>query len=496
MHIMHRCFSFLGTAVLAASLAAGAGCAEAAPADAFGSTQFTELAQQGGPAVVNINTEKTVKSRYGSDDIFGEMFRGLPPGFEQFFGPFQQKGRKGKGKRSQPKQKSLGSGFIISADGYIVTNNHVVEGADVIRVTLDDKNGKGGEPVKAKLVGADSETDLALLKIEVKQDLPFLKFGDSDSLKVGEWVMAIGNPFGLDHSVTAGILSAKGRNINAGAFDNFLQTDASINPGNSGGPLINMQGEVIGINTAIIASGQGIGFAIPSNMAKDIISQIKDSKKVSRGWMGVTIQDLDEHAGKALGLPSNKGALIADVQPGQPAEQAGIQEGDVVTKIDGKAIEDRDDLLRTVAGKRPGTEIKVEVYREGEYKTFSVKLGDRQSNLEGTNDKSGISKDKDKGSIQLGMTVRPLTSEELSQLDGDIKGGLLIIDVDDDKPAAEAGLAPGDVILKANMKPVRTLSDLSKIVNGEGAKRGAVVLQVYRSGAVFFRSIELEKKDK
>ncbi|MDO5537322.1 MAG: trypsin-like peptidase domain-containing protein, partial [Desulfovibrionaceae bacterium] len=225
---MRKPLSFLGALLLAASLTVNPGNAGAALPD------FTELAQDSGPAVVNINTEKTAKSN-GSEEFFGEMFRNLPPGFERFFEPFNR-GQQGKGNRPAPKQKSLGSGFIISKDGYIVTNYHVVDGADVIRVTLDEKTGKGAS-VTATLVGSDEETDLALLKIDVKEDLPYFKFGDSDKLKVGEWVLAIGNPFGLDHSVTAGILSAKGRRINAGAFDNFLQTDASINPGNSGGPL-------------------------------------------------------------------------------------------------------------------------------------------------------------------------------------------------------------------------------------------------------------------
>ncbi len=489
---MHKSLSFLGAALLTASLVAGTGYVEAAPVSGTTGTEFTELATQSGPAVVNINTEKTVKTSNAPDDFFNEMFRGLPPGFEQFFGPFQQ-GPKSRSKRHQPKQKSLGSGFIISSDGYIVTNNHVVDGADVIRVTFDSKNGKG-ESVKAKLIGCDAETDLALLKIDTDKQLPFLKFGDSDSLKVGEWVMAIGNPFGLDHSVTAGILSAKGRNINAGAFDNFLQTDASINPGNSGGPLINMKGEVIGINTAIIASGQGIGFAIPSNMAKGIIDQIRDGKKVSRGWLGITMQDMDENTAKALGLAENKGALVAGVQPGQPAEAAGLMEGDVITKIDGKVIEDRDDLLRTIAAKRPNTEVKVEVIREGEPRTFTVKLGDRSSGLDGGKSADGSAAPvKDKGDALLGLTVRPLTEEEVSRLDG-IKGGLLVTDVMDNKPAANAELRPGDIILKANMKPVRKLGDLSKIVNNEGKKRGAVVLQVMRRGQTFFVPLEIEKK--
>ncbi len=447
--------------------------------------EFTELATKCGPAVVNINTEKTTKAA-GPEDFFGEMFRNMPPGFERFFEPF---GRGGK-RPHVNKQKSLGSGFLISADGYIVTNFHVVDGADVIRVTLDEKAAEG-RTVKATLVGSDEETDLALLKIEVKEELPFLKFGNSDNLKVGEWVLAIGNPFGLDHSVTAGILSAKGRRINAGAFDNFLQTDASINPGNSGGPLINMNGEVIGINTAIIASGQGIGFAIPSNMASDIISQVRSGKKVSRGWLGIVIQDVDEPTAQALGLPDHKGAMVVSVQPGQPAEKGGMKDGDIIRKIDGQTVEDRDELLRIVASRKPGTEAKVEVLREGAAKTLTVKLGDRSSNLEGgLSSAPGSQTDKSEGT--LGLTVRPLKPEEAQQLD--ISGGVVILDIDQDKPAASTDLRPGDVIVKANMKPVKTVQELSRIVKQEGVKRGAVLLQINRRGDLIFRTVELAQK--
>ena len=288
---------------------------------------FVPLVQSAGKAVVNISTEKKVMQRGGMPS---EMFRGLPPEFERFFEQFEG------GRNAQPRtQRSLGTGFleffgipqgydegpqfreqraggsgvIISADGYVVTNNHVVAGADTVLVNLQGSTGKD-HSLKAQVIGTDEETDIALLKVKADTPLPFLNFGDSDKMEVGEWVLAIGNPFGLGHTVTAGILSAKGRNIQSGPFDNFLQTDASINPGNSGGPLINMEGKVIGINTAIIASGQGIGFAIPSSMAERIVNQLKQDKKVSRGWIGVTIQDVDENTAKALGLPKAPGAPL------------------------------------------------------------------------------------------------------------------------------------------------------------------------------------------
>ncbi len=477
---MRKSLSILGVLLLAVVLTFH-------PADAGAALpEFSGLAAQAGPAVVNINTEKTAKSN-GSEEYFGEMFRNLPPGFERFFEPFHR-GPQGKGKkRNAPKQKSLGSGFLISADGYIVTNFHVVDGADVINVTLDEKAG-GLENVKAVLVGSDQETDLALLKIDVKEKLPYLEFGDSDALKVGEWLLAIGNPFGLDHTVTAGILSAKGRRINAGAFDNFLQTDASINPGNSGGPLLNMEGKVVGINTAIIASGQGIGFAIPSTMARDIISQVRDGKKVTRGWLGIVIQDVDEQTAKALGLPDTRGALVASVQPDQPAEKAGLRDGDIIRSLDGKAVANRDELMREVASKKPGTETRVEVWRNGGTRTFTVKLGDRSTGM-GDRDGSGAGVEKQKNEVTLGLSVRPLNADEKQQYELD--NGLVIIDIDADKPAADANLRPGDVITKANMKPVKTVAELAKIVREEGVKRGALVLQVMRRGELFFTTVAM-----
>lgn len=454
-------------------------------AQAVNLPDFSDLAAKSGPAVVNIGTEKKASGN-SQDDLMGEMFRNMPPGFDKFFDQF---GGKRGGKRPQSRQKSLGSGFIVSADGYIVTNNHVVADADVIRVTLDQSNGKS-EPVTAKLVGADEETDLALLKIETKKTLPFLSFGNSDELKVGEWLLAIGNPFGLDHTVTAGILSAKNRNIHAGPFDNFLQTDASINPGNSGGPLLNMAGQVIGINTAILASGQGLGFAIPSNMAAKIIDQIKSGKKISRGWIGVGIQDVEENTAKALGLKDAKGALVGNVMEGEPAAKAGMKDGDIIVAVDSKPIDDAAALLRVIAEKTPGSKTAITVWRDGKTTDLTVTLGERKSSQSG--DQNGKDqKQNDEG--LLGISVRTLTDEERRDLKIDKNEGLLIIDVNPDKPAAEADLRPGDVILKANLKPVRSSAELSKIVKDEGAARGAIMLQISRRGDVYFRTVSLSK---
>src|SRR5919197_206208 len=297
---------------------------------------FADLAEQLKPAVVNISTTQVVKgqrrmaprtpfpSPFGERDPFEEFF-------ERFFG--------GEGPQREMRRRSLGSGFIITKDGYIVTNNHVVENASDIKVSLSDK-----EEFDAKVIGRDPKTDLALIKIEAKKDLPTAPLGDSSKLRVGEWVIAIGNPFGLGHTVTAGIVSAKGRIIGAGPYDDFIQTDAPINPGNSGGPLFNMQGEMVGINTAIVSSGQGIGFAIPINIAKPLIPQLEKTGKVTRGYLGVSIQSIAPDLAKALKLEDRQGALVAEVVPGGPAARAGIQQGDVIVAFNGKAVKDAHDL--------------------------------------------------------------------------------------------------------------------------------------------------------
>ncbi len=440
---------------------------------------FAPLAKKAGPAVVNISTERMVTGG------FSDMFQGMPPQMERFFEQFDpfydDRGSQGH------VQNSLGSGFIISEDGYIVTNNHVVEGADKVYVNLegDDPNKKGMEAV---IIGRDADTDLALLKVTPSKPLPTLTFGDSDALEVGDWVVAIGNPFGLSNTVTAGILSAKGRDIQSGPFDNFLQTDASINPGNSGGPLLNLQGEVVGINTAIVASGQGIGFAIPSNLAASVVADLKDSKRVSRGWLGVTIQDIDENTAKALGLEQNSGALIGSVVPGDPAEKAGMKAGDIVVKVGEKPIKNSGELLRAIADHKPGTTVKVDVIRNGKATTLNVTLGDRNKDTE-----SAEIKPDDKSGISLGISVRALSNDDVRalQLPPDTVG-LFITQVDQRGLAARYGLRQNDILLSANLTPLESPKDLSQILNEEAKKRGALLLHVMRRGEVFFMTIPLE----
>ena len=458
-----------------ATLALTVSVAAAAPA----LPNFVPLAKSAGPAVVNISTEREVSTRMGGG------FPGMPPGMERFFEEFGPFWGQPQGPR---KQSSLGSGFIISSDGYIVTNNHVVEGADKVFVNLEGDSDRA-HSLEAAVVGTDAETDIALLKVDAKRDLPVLNFGNSDTAEVGEWVVAIGNPFGLSNSVTAGILSAKGRDIHAGPFDNFLQTDASINPGNSGGPLINMAGEVIGINTAIVASGQGIGFAIPSNLASRIVEELKSGKKISRGWLGVTIQDVDENAAKALGLKDAQGALIGSVLPDEPAAKAGLKAGDIIVRVGRDDIRNSTELLRRVADLKPGTDVKITVLRNGKEFSTTVKLGERAS--------QGMSQGgaQEEGGTSLGLTIRPLNKEDARslQLPANTEG-LVILSVQPGSPAQEAGLRPGDVIQSANLTPVVSVDELASIVRKDGRERGAVMLQVNRRGESFFVTVPLDNK--
>lgn len=404
---------------------------------------FKALAEKASPAVVNIRTVKTMK---GGGRVFRHFFPG-PWGegdprrdfFDRFFGPEQQQ---------EFKQRSLGSGFIVSADGYIVTNNHVVEDADEIRVIL-----KNEQEFDATIEGRDPNTDLALIKIKSDGSLPNLPLGDSDKLDVGEWVLAIGSPFGLEQTVTAGIISAKGRVIGSGPYDDFLQTDASINPGNSGGPLLNMNGEVVGINTAIIASGQGIGFAIPVNMAKGIIGQLKQHGEVVRGWLGVQIQDLTEELREYHNVKEKKGALVLEVIKGDPADKAGIKAKDIITEVNGKPIETVRDLTRTVADIPVGETAAIKVLRDGKEKTIRVNIAKREDQ------KAGPRPLSDKTDDDLGIRVTEITPEMVNRYNLPEKEGVIVTNLSHGGKAMQAGLQVGDVIKEINHREIKSQQD-------------------------------------
>lgn len=410
---------------------------------------FTDLADQSSPAVVNIRTVKTLR---GSGRVYRHFFGGPNrpnDPFHDFFRRFFDEQGPG-----EFRQDSLGSGFIFDAEGYIVTNNHVIADADQIQVKL-----KNGVELDAEIIGTDATTDLALIKIKPDQDLPVLTLGDSDQLKVGQWVIAIGNPFGLEHTVTAGIVSAKGRLIGAGPYDDFIQTDASINPGNSGGPLINMNGEVVGINTAIVAGGDGIGFAIPINMAKSIIGQLKDSGEVSRGWLGVAIQDLDAELKNYYGVEN--GVLIAEVFPGDPAEKAGIQAKDIVISVNGTPVNTSRELSRRIADIPEGGTAALEISRGGKTKTVNVKVAKRD-------DARTVSQTGDPATPpvdDIGLQVADITSDMAEQFQIKDTEGAVVTAVTSGSAAEQAGFTRGDLIREINHKPVKSARDYKTVID-------------------------------
>ncbi len=431
---------------------------------------FSDLAEKIRPGVVNLQVVKKI-SNVG---LSSRNFPGFPFGdkdpFGDFFGPFSQ-GNRPRGFE----QRGIGSGFVISSDGYILTNNHVVEEADQIKVKLSN-----GNEYKGKVVGRDPKTDLALLKIEGAPDLHPLNLGNSEEMKVGNWVVAVGSPFGLEQTVTAGIVSAKGRVIGSGPYDNFIQTDASINPGNSGGPLINMKGEVVGINTAIVAQGQGIGFAIPINMAKDIAGQLQNKGHVTRGWLGVTIQEVTPDLAKSFGLKENKGALVAQVTPGSPAEKAGIEQGDIILEFEGKKITEANDLPRIVASTPVGKMIALKLSREGKVMDRSLKVGEM--------DEKEVTAKTSSSHQSLGITVQNLTPEIAQGLGLKKSGGVVVAQVEPGSPADEGGLQEGDVIREINRKPVKNTQDFMQKL--EKAKdQNTVLLFIQRGDHKLFAAV-------
>jgi serine protease Do len=407
---------------------------------------FSELAKDARPGVVNIRTVKTVK---GGGPVFRHFFGqknpfGDPNRPRDYFGPRHEE------RPSRDfKQRSLGSGFIIDKAGLIVTNNHVIENADQIKVKLADER-----EFEAELVGRDPNTDLALIRIKGASDLVALKLGDSDELSVGSWVMAVGSPFGLEQTVTAGIVSAKGRALGSGPYDDFIQTDASINPGNSGGPLLNMNGEVVGINTAIVANGQGIGFAIPVNLAQGIVEQLQAHGSVTRGWLGVGIQDLSPELAEYYGIKDKKGILVAQVFEGDPADKAGIKANDVIVEVDGNSIRSSRDLTKTIAGLEVGKKTTVTLLRDGKEKTVTVKIAKR-------GDSEPLAQRKSQDSEKLGIRIAEATPETAKRFGhSETEKGVLVIGVEPGGKAAEAGLRQGDMVKEVNRKPVTSVPEL------------------------------------
>ena len=433
---------------------------------------FADLAEKVNPGVVNISTTTVLKIPGNPFRQFFGPDEGGPFGdfFHHFFGGIPDR---------EMKQQSLGSGFIIDKDGYILTNNHVVAGAEEIKVKLAD-----GREFKARVVGRDSKTDLALIKISsLFKSLPVLPLGDSDTIRVGDWVLAIGNPFGLGHTVTQGIISATGRAIGSGPYDDFLQTDAPINPGNSGGPLINLKGEVIGINSAIIATGQGIGFAIPSNMAKKVASQLREKGKVVRGWIGVTIQSVTPEIAQSFGLKEAKGALVADVVAGGPADKAGIKRGDIIVTFNGKDIKNSTDLPWIVAETSVGKTVDVKIIRNG--KEMAV----RMTIEELTEQRMAASRMRQPAS-DLGMRVDNMTPALRSELGIRDKSGVVVTNVTPGSAADDAGIQAGDVIREINHHQVRNLNDYDAAMGG--AEQGKPVLfLIKRGGRTFYISIRV-----
>ncbi len=417
------------------------------------SSPFTALAEKCTPSVVNVKVTKIEKTG------FGEMQ--IPAPCRDFFNQ--------PGSQQFPKDQTVqgaGSGVIISRDGYILTNNHVVEGAKEVTVTLADK-----KEFKAQVVGTDPKTDIAIIKIDAEENLPAANIGDSDQIKVGDWVLAIGNPFGLGDTVTSGIVSAKGRVIGAGPYDDFIQTDASINPGNSGGPLFNMKGEVIGINTAIMPQGQGIGFAIPVNTAKSIVPQLEANGEVTRGYLGVNIQSIDPDLSKALKLEQNKGALVAEVVPGGPAEKAGIKTGDVIVSFDGKSVHDSHDLPAMVAAATIGSRIPITLVRNGK----EIKIDAVVAKLESGGTRLAESKLPAQG--KWGLQLQDLNPEIARQLGLDDDHGVVVAGVQAGSPAYRASIQPGDVILEVNRQTVKSANDLKEKI-AKGNDNDALLLLV------------------
>mgnify|MGYP002628655146 CR=1 FL=1 len=471
--------------VLAAGLAAGAALAPLGHGlPTFGQAHAQAITPSGGPASFSpvvkavapavVHIEVTAKAGAAEAPSVEDLPPGMREFFERFFGDRMPQGAPG----PQRPRTGLGSGFIIDAEGHVVTNNHVVAGAEKIIVTLQD-----GEKLNATLVGADSRSDLALLKVERRKPFPYVAFGDSDKAEVGDWIVAVGNPFGLDHTVTTGIISARGRSIGAGPYDDFLQIDAPINKGNSGGPAFSLEGKVIGVNTAIFSptgGSVGIGFAIPSNLAKSVIAQLKAGQTVQRGWLGVSIQGVSSDIAAGVGLDKAEGAIVSHVASGGPAEAAGLKVGDVILAVDDERIDEMPKLPRVIAGITPGDTAQLLIWRDNKEKTLRVKLGTLpdEATLAATAQPDAAN------AGALGLTLAPLdaAARRAAGVSADTSG-VLIAALADDSPLREKGVAPGAVLLAVAGDPVSDPSDAAdKIRMAKEAGRSAVLLLIRING--------------
>ena len=464
-------------ALLAVLLGLGNAVAEARPM-AGAPDSFADLADRLSPTVVNIYTTQTVKVQRSPHDFPQEE---MPEMFRHFFGlpsPFSNQTP-----QRDLKRTSLGSGVITSTDGYIITNNHVVENADAISVRLTNY-----EEYDAKVIGRDPKTDLALIKISPKSPLPAVIFGDSERLRVGDWVVAIGNPFGFEQTVTAGIVSGKGRSLGSGPYENFIQTDASINPGNSGGPLFNLNGEMVGINTAIYSRSGGnigIGFAIPVTTARNVISQLKEHGAVVRGWLGVMIQQVTPELARQFHLDRPVGALVGEVSPGGPADKAGIKQGDVIIEYNGKEISQVNSLPNLVSQTPVGSRVNMTLIRGGKKKAVVVTIAKLDE------EQAAAAEGGDQTSQELGMSVQDLTPDLAKTMGIKEKSGVLVVNVEGDSPAFDKGIRRGDLILEVNRKAVRNAAEFAWAVNA-AKKQGSLLLLVKRNGHTRYVALRLK----
>jgi serine protease Do len=465
----------IGGSMLSGSSSALAGAVNTADLQTSAMPSFATVVERVKPAVVavKVNIEDVAVS---SDDLSGQMDN-LPPEVQQFFKRFG--GMNGAPRQTQPRHEmALGSGFIISADGYIVTNNHVVQNAKTVSVTTDD-----GKTLDAKVIGTDPKTDLALLKITEAGDYPFVKLA-KETPRIGDWVVAIGNPYGLGGTVTAGIISAEGRDIGSGPYDSFLQIDAPINKGNSGGPTFNLKGEVVGVNTAIFSpsgGSVGIGFAIPANTVDSVVDSLEHGGVVSRGYLGVQIQPVGQEIADGLGMKSTNGALIDEAQPGTPAAAAGLKSGDVIVKLNGQEVKDASDLTRHIGSMKPGDNVELSFLRDGAEKTVSITLGSMKSEQTAKADVAPASD----SALKLGVQLAPASGEGQ---------GVAIVNVDPDGLAASKGLASGDVIMEVAGKPVSSASEVkADIAKAKQDGRKSVLMLVKTAQASRFVAFEFPK---